>query len=141
MKHYPYIEASLVVEGRNLDLKKLTEELGIIPTETRGLDDWPEAIKNNLDLPAELCPRYVWSISESMDSCKQIKIPINRIIEQIKGKERILLDFCKRYHLGKSLCILIQAEKMNLPETVLPSYIVSYLGKLEMEISFDIYTY
>ena len=76
-----------------------------------------------------------------MDICKQMKIPIYEIIAQIKGKEQKLLEFCKSGNLKKSLCITIQAETMNFPEIILPSDIITYFGKLEIEISFDIYAY
>ncbi|MDO4261395.1 MAG: DUF4279 domain-containing protein [Eubacteriales bacterium] len=141
MDNFPHVKVSFVVEGKSLNLKELTEELDILPTETRGLEDWPEAIKNNLNLPEELQPRYVWCIDQEADLCKQIEIPINRIITQMEGKEQKLLDFCRRNHLSKTLCIVIHAETMNMPEIVLSSRIVSYFGELEAEIDFDIYTY
>ena len=52
-----------------------------------------------------------------------------------------MIEFCKRDNLKKSLCIAIHAETMYLPEIVLSSDIVAYFGKLNVEISFDIYTY
>lgn len=54
MDKFPHIKASFVVEGEKLNLKKLTEELDILPTETREIEDWPEAIKSNLNLSEEL---------------------------------------------------------------------------------------
>ena len=124
-----------------LDLNKLTEEIGIIPTETRDITDWPKAIKNNTNLPEELEPRCVWCICQEEEVCKRIEDPIRRIVAQIEGKEEKLIEFCKRDNLKKSLCIVIHAETMYLPEIVLSSDIVAYFGKLGVEISFDIYTY
>lgn len=141
MKNFPRIKVSFVIEGKKLNLEQLTEELEILPTETREIEDWPEAVKNNLNLPEELQPRCVWCICQEADLCKQIEIPIQKIVDQIKGKEQKLLDFCTRDNLMKSLCITIHAETMNLPEIVLSSEIVAYFGKLEAEIGFDIYTY
>ena len=141
MNKFPYVKVCFVIEGKKLDLKKLTEELGILPTETREINDWPKVIKSNLNLPEELQPRYVWCIYKEMDICKQMKIPIYEIIAQIKGKEQKLLEFCKSGNFKKSLCITIQAETMNFPEIILPSDIIIYFGKLEIEISFDIYAY
>lgn len=141
MKNFPHIKVSFVIEGKKLNLKQLTEELDILPTETREIMDWPEAVKNNLNLPEELQPRCIWCICQEVDLCKQIEIPIDKIVAQIKGKEQKLLDFCIRDNLKKSLCITIHAETMELPEIVLSPDIVSYFGKLEAEIGFDIYTY
>ena len=141
MNEFPQIEVSFVIEGKKLDPKKITEELNILPTETRRIEDWPEAIRDNSNLPEELQPRYVWCICQKIDLCKQVVIPVEKIVTQIKGKEQRILELCEKECLKKSLCITIQAETMNLPEIVLPSHVVSYFGKLEVEIGFDIYMY
>lgn len=135
------IEVDFVIEGKNLDLGKLTEELGILPTETRGIDDWPDAIKNNSFLPQKLKPTCEWCISYKEDMCRQVDIPINKIIDRIKGKEKKIFEFCKTYNLNKALCIVIQADAVSLPEIVLSPYVLSFFGKLEAEIGFDIYAY
>lgn len=141
MDKLPYVKVDFAIEGKNFNLNRLTEELEIVPTETRNIDDWPEAIKNNSNLPEELQPGYSWCISQEMDLCTQIEIPINRLIDILKGREQKLLEFCKRNNLSKCLCITIQAESIQLPGIVLSPHIVSYFGKLEAEIGFDIYTY
>lgn len=141
MDSLPYIKASFVIEGKDLDLKQLTKEIDIVPTETRGIDDWPRAIKNNLNLPEELQPRCVWCICQKEDLCKQVELLVNKIISQLEGKEQKILEFCKRKNLKKSLNITIHGEVMNLPEIVLSPNSVSYFGKLEVEIGFDIYAY
>lgn len=76
-----------------------------------------------------------------MERCKQVEIPVNRIVEQLKGKEQRLAAFCERNALKKNLTITIHGEIMDLPEMVLSSNIVSYFGKLEVSIGFDIYSY
>lgn len=137
----PKVEASLVIEGKNFKLEELTKELDILPTKTRGIDDWPRAIKDNRDLPEELRPRNVWRLSQTENSCRQIKAPIRRIMSLLKGKEQVLLDFCEKYGLRKVLCIVVHGESMNLPELVLSPDIVSCFGKLKVEIGFDLYAY
>lgn len=136
-----YILISFIIEGKNMNLKKITEELGIIPTETRGITDWPESVKKNPNLPEELKPKYIWCICQKEKLCKKIEEPIRKIVAQIQGKEEKIIEFCKRDGLKESLCITIHAETMDLPEIVLPADIVTYFGKLNVEISFDIYTY
>ncbi len=141
MDNYPYILISFLIEGRNMDLEKLTEEMGIMPTKTREITDWPESVKKNPNLPEELKPRYIWCICQEEELCKKIEEPIRKIMVQIKGREEKIIEFCKKDSLKKSLCIVIHAETMYLPEILLPSDIVAYFGKLEVEICFDIYTY
>lgn len=141
MDKLPHIKISFVIEGKYIDFKQLNQEIGINPTKIRGLDDWPEAIKNNLNLPEELKPRCEWSICQRVELCRQIEIPINRIVEQLRGKEQKLIEFCKKNKLKKGLCIVIHGEAMNLPEIILSPTIISYFGKLGVEIGFDMYVY
>lgn len=141
MDMLPKVKVSFVISGKDFDLSMLTEELNISPSETRSLEDWPEAVKNNVHIPEELQPVYEWCISEKEELCLQIETPIRRIISQIEGKEQVLMEFCKRYGLKKSLCMVIHGEDMGLPDITLSPYIVGYFGKLETLITFDIYVY
>ena len=140
MNKLPQIKVSFVVEGKEFEVEQLTKEIDILPTETRGMDDWPEAIKSNTNLPEDLHPRCVWCICKE-DLCMQIEIPIQKIIMLLKGKEQKLLEFCKKRNLKKFISIVIHGDVMNLPEIILLSDTVSYLGRLEVEIGFDIYIY
>ena len=45
MDMLPKVEVSFVISGKDFDLSMLTEELNISPSETRSLEDWPEAVK------------------------------------------------------------------------------------------------
>ena len=141
MGEFPCVEVSFVMEGRKLDLQQVTEELKITPTSTRGIDDWPQIIKDNKSLPEELRPRYVWCICCEERPCKTLELPVHKLISRLEGKEKKLIELCKKYDLKKSVVIVIHAEAMNLPELVLSPDIVSYFGKLEVEIGFDMYVY
>ena len=137
MNNLPYVEVSFIIEGK-FDVQKFSEEIGISPSETRGINDWPDVIKKNTSLPKELQPRCVWCISQKAERCNKIEIPINKIIFQLISKEQKIIEFCNKNNLISSLCITIYGEAMNLPEIVLSSKIVSYFGELNSEISFDL---
>ncbi len=141
MKNFPYIEANFIVEGKLFDIALFTKEIGILPTETREIDDFPSIIKNNSNIPKELQPRCIWSITQKEEFCRTIQQPIHNIISQLIGKEEIINSFCKKNKLERALIITIHAETMDLPEIILSSKIISYFGSIESEISFDIYTY
>lgn len=141
MNNLPCVEASLVIEGKVFDLEEFTKEIEISPTQIRTVDDWPEVIKNNLNLPEELQPRNVWCISNTTKCCKEIESSIHKIKLQLEGKEQKLIEFCEKYHLTKGLYITIHAEAMNLPEIVLLPSTVLYFGNLKVEIGFDMYIY
>ena len=141
MKNFTYIEANFIVEGKLFDIALFTKEIGILPTETREIDDFPSIIKNNSNIPRELQPRCIWSITQKEEFCRTIQQPIHNIISQLIGKEEIINSFCKKNKLERALIITIHAETMDLPEIILSSKIISYFGSIESEISFDIYTY
>lgn len=141
MKNFPYIEVSFVIEGKYFDLQQFTKEIGILPSETRGIDNWPKNIKNNLNIPEELQPRYEWCICQKEELCKQIELPINKIISKLIGKEQQIIEFCEKNNLQKGLNITIHGEAMNLPEMVLSPAVVSFFGNMKVEIGFDIYAY
>lgn len=141
MDKFPYVEVNFVIEGRKLNLEQLTEKLKITPTITRGIDDWPQIVKDNKSLPEKLWPRYVWGICCEERPCKKLETPINKLISKLEGKEQTIIEICKKYGLKKCVVIVIHADSMSLPELVFPSYIVSYFGKLEVEVSFDMYVY
>lgn len=141
MKKLPYIEVSFIIEGENFGLEEFTREMEILPSETRGLDDWPSVIKNHPVIPKDLRPRCMWCICQSEDFCASIKSPINKIKAQLEGKEQVISEFCKKYNLKKYLSIVVHAEAMKMPECVLATAIVSYFGMMNVEIGFDIYTY
>lgn len=141
MSDFPYIEVSFVIEGKYFDVQQFTKEIGIVPSETRGIDDWPNMIKNNLNIPEDLQPRYVWCICQKEELCKKIEFPINKIISQLTGKEQKFIEFCEKNNLQKVLNIAIHGDEMNLPEIVLSPSIVSYFGNMKVEIGFDIYVY
>ncbi len=139
MAYVTYTEVSFNIEGEMIDLEKLTEEIGILPNEARTADDWPVIIKNNKSLPSNLQPRYTWSISYRENECKQIEIPVRKIIEKIKGREEKILKICKKYNLKKYICVVIQSVESVLPEIYLPADVISFLGKLELDVVFDVY--
>lgn len=141
MDKLPHIIVCFGITGKELNIDELTETLDIIPTHTRGIDDWPDIIKKDLTLPEDLRPRYEWSIEQKMDLCNTVNIPIMSVIERLKGKEEKIFEFCDKNNLKRFLTITIHAETMCIPEISLTPSILRYFGEMDAEISFEIYTY
>lgn len=141
MKNFPLIEACFFIEGKQFNLESFTERVGILPSKTRTVDDWPEELIKNSNIPEELQPRYVWQVCAKEETCMRAEIPILQVMSQLEGKEGLIINFCAKESLKKGLNISIHAEIMNMPEIVLAPEIVSFFAKLEAEISFDLYGY
>lgn len=94
-----------------------------------------------MTLLEELQPRCEWGIDYEVDLCNTVNIPIMSIIDQLKGKEDKIFEFCEKNNLKRYLTVVIHAEAMCLPEITLSPYVLRYFGKMGVEIGFDIYTY
>lgn len=55
--NFPIIEVSLVLFSKETETKKMTELLEVTPNKERGIEDWPDVIKNNKNLPEQMYPR------------------------------------------------------------------------------------
>ncbi|MBD5517227.1 MAG: DUF4279 domain-containing protein [Lachnospiraceae bacterium] len=141
MDQLPRIIVCFGIEGKELNINELTETLDIIPTHARGIDDWPEIIKKDLTFPEELQPRCEWGIDYEVDLCNTVNIPIMSVIDQLKGKEDKIFEFCEKNNLKRYLTVVIHAKAMCLPEITLSPYVLRYFGEMGVEIGFDIYTY
>lgn len=141
MDNYPIIQVSFSVEGQFFDLEDLTQLLKVVPTETRNRDAWPDSIKKNKMLPEKLQPRTVWSIVRTEENCVRCEIPIREIMEILKDKEAILINYCDRNELEMFLIVVIHGKTMELPEMQFHSDVVSYFGNLGVEIGINVYTY
>ena len=133
MYKFPQIEVSFLIEGKDFDLEHFTKEIGVTPSKTRGIGDWPKAIVNNTNLPEELKPRCEWSLCHMEESCRKVEKAVCVIISKLKGKEQKIIDICEAQRLKKALSIVIHAEAINMPEIVLTRDIVSYFGDMKAD--------
>lgn len=134
-------EATFSVVGKSFDLDKFTESVGIVPTETRTRDDWPEAIKSNPSLPEELKPRCVWDVSEVMSPCSSAERPLEKIVALFRGKEGVLKALREKHGLDMSVDVAVFGMGSCAPRMRLGPEAMSFFGALGCEVSFDPYLY
>jgi hypothetical protein len=135
MNNLPQIEVYFLLTCAEDNLKTISDEMGINPTDTRTKQEFPqesidEGIASNL-----------WIISTKKQSDKTISCQCNKLVEMLKDKEDKILDLINRYSLIPDITVVVNAESANEPEMILPKDIIKFAAKIEAEIGFDIYIY
>ena len=115
--------------------------MGIRANHERTLDDWPDAIKYNKNIPEHLKPRYIWSFLCEKEKCNDINVVLSEVLNKLSEKTEVISDLCKQYKLESSVVVTIQANSSNMPYIGLSYSFISFLNEIRSEISFDIYAY
>jgi hypothetical protein len=137
-RKYPEILVTFLVKGKKLDLNEFSKKMDIIPTETRSLEDWPEAIKKNKTLPVELQPRCVWKITMHGEKSNTAENLLNEILRRLEDKVEVLISECEKYNLTIALILTVYCEANFLPEMTFSKEMVEFMGKLKGEIIIDL---
>jgi len=128
--------------GVDVNLDKITKEMGIKPTKTRTPDDWPEAIKSpKTELPDEYRPHHVWQIDIGYKKDKLVRDRFNVMLRLLTKKIEVINDLKKQFSLRASFTIGIQAQhdQYNMPEMFLTQEIVAFAADIGADIGFDMY--
>lgn len=136
-----YIECSFVLEAKTLNFRKVTELLRLIPTKIRTLDDWPDAIKNNDNLPDELKPRCVWKYSVVEKNAVSTDDVIFKIIFELKNKVEGINSLCSDIECTPLFSFNIHCDEMEMPSMELSQNTICFLASIHSKINFDYYFY
>jgi len=136
----PIVKVSFSLIGKKMNFNDITNRINILPSETRDEDDWPEAIKNNPDLPGNLKPRCIWTYTISKKSCLNVNIPFIELVDIFYSKTDDIKEIIKN-NAETCIEILVHSDAMNMPIIGLSRENISFLNKIEAEVEFDIYTY
>jgi hypothetical protein len=139
-KSMPVVHASLSFTGKKLELAEITHLLGVTLTRVRTENDWPDAIKNNADLPDHLKPRRVWEYEVHQKQCNDINSPLEELVDIFHAKIEKIRSIT---HNGAEphVEILVHAQDTRMPYIGLTQKSLSFLHDIGAEIGFDIYTY
>ena len=137
----PIIEASLVLSSRKIKATEITELVQITPTKERSIDDWPDAIKNNTNLPDESKPRNEWIWTNHYQECMSVNEALVNLIDHFQNNITNIVGIPKEFSVEKTVTVLIHTNSTNMPEIGLEIRTVDFLSNIEAPIYFDIYTY
>ena len=139
MSNLPTIKITFFLEGDEFSEEKVSTKLGMTPDEFRTKDDWPDAIKNAIDLPSHLRPRTGWSIDVKRESCCAVSDQFEKMMDLFKGKESMINELCEELNLSTAFVVVIEMEGGDRPEMVLTKEIVNFISSINAEIGFDLY--
>jgi hypothetical protein len=139
----PEIKVRFSLQGQSgnaIEFSQLTKGLAIIPTETRGLNDWPEAVKHpRIELPIELRPRCIWTVEVDYADCQAVSYRFAEMITVLRGKEKIINNLCTKLNLETHFDVVIYAHHCRLPELFLTKEVVQFIASIGADIGFDMY--
>ena len=137
----PIIEVSLVLTSRKIGTTEITDLFQVSPTTERSMDEWPDAIKNNTNLPEELKPRNEWSWTVRFHKCMSVDEALADLINQFQEKVAKIVEISEKFSVEKSVTVLIQGKSIEMPEVGLEISTIEFLNRIKAPIYFDIYTY
>lgn len=137
----PKVEVSFVADGKDFNLENMTRILEIKPTEIRTKDDWPDAIKNNPNLPEEYQPRHNWVYSKIFYEMYDFTLAYQEILSKFKPKIEKLKKLANKEQIDYAVVLSIDCYDGDFPAMVVDSTMVHFLSDINAEISFDIITY
>lgn len=137
----PKIKISLVADGKDFNLENMTQKLEVQPTKVRTKDDWPDAIKNNPDLPDEYKPRHNWCYSKTFEEMYDFTLAYQEILSKFRPKTSILKKMSTDEQIKYAVVLSIDCYDGDFPAMVVDSAMVHFLSEIDAEISFDIITY
>lgn len=120
------IKVSLILSGCGPGVKRLTEELSIVPSYSR--DRFP---------PNSIAKPYWYT--EVVADCSCIETPLNTLKERILSQLENILSLCKEYSLMPTIQIIVQANYVDRPEITLSPEMICFFNQLNAEVCFDVY--
>lgn len=141
MNNLPKVSVSLCLDSDNENLFELSKYIDVQPTRIRGIEDWPDAIKNNKDLPEKLKPHYAWELKFEDYNCKNIAIPFEKLIEKITGKENKINELVTKNKWEIGIVVTIDTIETDKPYIGINAETIAFANSLNSGIDFEIFTY
>lgn len=138
---FPVIEVSLVLFSKETETKKMTELLQVTPNKERGIEDWPNVIKSNKNLPEQIRPRNEWIWSIEFERQTSVDEALRSLINKFRDKTPNIFELYEKYFVECTVVVVIHADSVSMPEVSLEVETIEFLNAIKAPISFDIYTY
>jgi len=136
MKRFiPSIKVALYLIADEFDLDRVTEMIGVIPTETRTRESFPRQ-----SISAGIA-KSEWSVEIMQENCIAVSTLFEELLMVLKGKEDIIRRVCEDFCIDTGFLVVIHMKDGDSPEVILPREVISFAAAIRAEIGFDIYCY
>ncbi len=126
--------AYFYIFGDVFDPAEITRITEIKPTEVNYKGVVPDGKKN----PSV---NTAWQLSTKKEVSLDIEIQLNKLIDFIKGKESVLLDFKNRNNVRFSFVFVVSIENNQSPAMNLGEDTLKFISGLSASIDIDLYVY
>jgi len=131
----PSIKVALYLIADEFDLDRVTEMIGVIPTETRTRESFPPQ-----SIAAGVA-KSEWSVEIIQENCIAVSTLFEELLMVLKGKEGIIRLVCEDFSIEAGFLVVIHMKDGDSPEVILPREVISFAAAIRAEIGFDIYCY
>ncbi|MGG5372412.1 hypothetical protein [Enterococcus sp. AZ196] len=83
---FPIVEVSVALSSKKIKTTCITDFLQVRPSKERGVEDWPDSIKENSNLPEQMKPRNEWVWSIEYERCTNIDDALKNLIAIFSSK-------------------------------------------------------
>lgn len=132
------VMACFSIVGDAFPLERITEELGLEPTETFVKGDLigksgPASSKTRKRMETD------WTLSTGFQQSNDINDQLTPLLNSLAGKQTCLIQLKKEFGLTYLFIIVIDVENIGTPVMVLEKNIIDFASAIEAEIHFDLY--
>lgn len=136
----PKIRATFVLAGDHIDFDYVTNALGVDPSSTRSIHEWPESINHTIP-PDSLKPHEEWVYQTKRAESWSIGLEFDKIINVFGNRENVIRELCKKLDLSATISIGIHMAGETNPELFLERPHVDFLSSTGADFGIDLYIY
>ncbi|WP_394524321.1 DUF4279 domain-containing protein [Lacrimispora sp. JR3] len=134
-KKMPLLSVEFSLSSDFADLERITNILELVPTRTRKKQDWPQGSRDT----GVACD--LWEISTEQETSKSVDEECKKMINKLRGKEKLIRDLCEEYNMESHFEVVIHMVNSETPAIYLEKESIYFLSTINADIGFDIYTY
>ncbi len=128
---YTRAKVSFVIEGDKLEPKKISHELGLMPSES-----WQ---KGDVFKKSRKRKTGVWKLSIDYEETLDVSLQINKIYYQMRGKEEALQMIKQNIGGIVVLSVVIEVENKQMPGIVIEEKISGFMTTVGGDVDIDVY--
>ena len=145
IENTPFISASFVIEGKELNLELITKKLEINPSQTRTIPKWPDKTVvpdcETEDLEDVLSSKTYWILKTEPTRSLAISDEIEKLLTVLIYKEIAINELRLKYNLKTFIGVSVHMEGENNPELYLSGEIIQFMATINAEFGIDLYVY
>lgn len=122
------------IYGENFDPSIISEELGLLPTETHLKGELTKNGKNTWKDTS-------WSINTGYEDSYDINEQLEKIMYLLECKTEKLTELKDKFCVSMLFMIVVKIENNETPAMYFKKPFIHFLSRIDAEVGFDVYVY